>query len=93
MFGACEIKEVMRFFIMLEDCMLDLGVRFIQRFNILENISWSMRDLDVPLVGKENQDISLCSLHFSFLYFCTLLHKFIEIILEKLEHKNHRLKA
>lgn len=53
-FGACEIKEVACFFVVLEDFRIDLGVRLVHRSNILVNLSQSVRRLDVPVVGKGN---------------------------------------
>ena len=38
-FGACEIKEVVCLFVILEDCRIGLGARLIQRSNIVENPS------------------------------------------------------
>jgi hypothetical protein len=45
-FGACEIKEVVYFFVMLEDCRIGLGVRLVQRSNIVENLSQDVMGLE-----------------------------------------------
>lgn len=54
MFDACEIKNVVCLFVVLEDCRIGLGERLVQRSNILENLSQGVKGLDVHLVGKWN---------------------------------------
>jgi hypothetical protein len=44
-FDACEIKEVMCFFVMLEDCRIGRGVSHVQRSNIVENLLKSVGGL------------------------------------------------
>jgi hypothetical protein len=45
-FGACEIKEVVCFFVMLDDCRISFDVRLVQRSNIVENLSQDVRELE-----------------------------------------------
>lgn len=81
-FSACEIKEMVCFFIMLEDCRICLGVKFAQRYNIVETPSMCEENRCTLGWKRERRYIFVLIyftiLLFFLLYYSTIHYNFLE---------------